>query len=93
MKIDLHIHTRTCSDGNLSIEEVFKEAKRRNIDLISITDHDSVDCQERAIVLAREYVISYIIGVELNVTFQYPGSKSISLDFLGYQYDIGNQAL
>ncbi len=93
MKIDLHIHTKTGSDGNLSIEEVFKEAKKRNIDLMSITDHDSVDCQERAIVLAKEYGITYIPGIELNVTFQYPDNKSISLDFLGYQYDIGNQAL
>jgi len=93
VKIDLHIHTKTCSDGNLSIEEVFKEAKRRNINFMSITDHDSIDCQERAIALAREYDIAYITGVELNVTFQYPGSKSISLDFLAYQYDIGNQEL
>ncbi len=93
MRIDLHIHTKTGSDGNLSIEEVFKEAKRRNIDLMSITDHDSIDCQERAIALAREYGITYIPGVELSVTFRYPGSKSISLDFLGYQYDINNQAL
>jgi len=94
MKIDLHIHTKTCSDGNLSIEEVFKEAKRRNIDLMSITDHDSVDCQERAIALAREHGISYITGVELNVTFHYvDDDKSISLDFLGYQYDIGDQEL
>jgi len=93
MKIDLHIHTRSCSDGNLSIEEVFKEARNRNIGLMSITDHDSIDCQERAIVLAREYGIAYIPGVELNVTFQYPGSTLISLDFLGYQYDIGNQTL
>jgi len=60
---------------------------------MSITDHDSIDCQERAIALAREYDIAYITGVELNVTFQYPGSKSISLDFLAYQYDIGNQEL
>jgi len=93
MRIDLHIHTRTCSDGNLSIEEIFQEAKRRNIDLMSITDHDSIDCQERAIALAKEYGIAYIVGVELNVSFQYPGSKSISLDFLGYQYDIGNKEL
>ncbi|GAH64054.1 unnamed protein product, partial [marine sediment metagenome] len=85
MKIDLHIHTKTCSDGNLSIEEVFQEAKGRNIDLMSITDHDSIDCQERAMALAKEYGIFYITGVELNVTFQYPGSKSVSLDFLGYQ--------
>jgi len=94
MKIDLHIHTRTCSDGNLSIEEVFQEAKNRSIDLISITDHDSVDCQERAIDLARKHGMSYITGVELNVTFHYPeGDKDVSLDFLGYGYDIGNQEL
>jgi len=94
MKIDLHIHSKTGSDGNLSIEEVFQEAKKRNIDLISVTDHDSIACQERAITLAREYGISYIPGVELNVTFHYPNEdKAISLDFLGYQFDISNQEL
>ena len=94
MKIDLHIHTRTCSDGNLSIDDVFKEAKARNINLIAITDHDSIDCQERAIVLAKDYGIFYITGVELNITFQYPDeNRDISLDFLGYQYDINNKNL
>jgi len=92
MKIDLHIHTKTGSDGNLSVEEVFREARKREIGLMSITDHDSVDCQEKAIALAKEYGIAYISGVELNVTFQYV-NKSVSLDFLGYQYDIGNQEL
>jgi len=94
MKIDLHIHTKTGSDGNLSIEEVFQEAKNRNINLISITDHDSIDCQERAIALARQYGISYIPGVELNVTFHYPDEvEAVSLDFLGYQFDIANLEL
>ena len=94
MKIDLHIHTKTCSDGNLTIEEVFQEATKRNIGLISITDHDSVDCQERAIALAKSRGMSYITGIELNVTFHYPESdKDVSLDFLGYGYEIGNQAL
>jgi len=94
VKIDLHIHTRTGSDGNLPIEEVFQEAKNRNIDLISITDHDSIDCQERAVALARKHGMSYVTGVELNVTFHYPeDNKDISLDFLGYGYDIGNQEL
>ena len=94
MKIDLHIHTKTCSDGNLPIEEVFEEAKNRNIDLISITDHDSIDCQERAISLAAECGMSYITGVELNVTFHYPEmNRDIPLDFLGYRYDINNQEL
>ena len=27
MKIDLHIHAKTSSDGNLSVEEVFQESK------------------------------------------------------------------
>ena len=92
MKIDLHIHTRTCSDGNLSIEEVFKEAKNRNIDLMSTTDHDNIDCQEKAIALAKGHGISYITGVELNVTFRYLG-ESVPLDFLGYGYDIHNEEL
>jgi hypothetical protein len=38
--------------------------------------------------------MSYITGVELNVTFHYPeGNKDVSLDFLGYGYDVGNQKL
>jgi predicted metal-dependent phosphoesterase TrpH len=94
VKIDLHIHTKTCSDGNLSIEEIFEEAGRRNINLISITDHDSVDCQERAIALAKEHGMSYITGIELNVILHYlETDKDVSLDFLGYGYDIGNQEL
>lgn len=93
MKIDLHIHTRTGSDGNLSIEEVFEEAKSRGVELLSITDHDSADCQKAAISLARGHGISYVTGVELNVTFQCPGGKHVSLDFLGYQYDIDNREL
>ena len=94
MKIDLHIHTRTCSDGNLPIEQVFQEAKNRNIDLMSTTDHDSTDCQETALSLAKEHGISYITGVELNVSFHYPvQDKVVSLDFLGYGYDIHNQNL
>ena len=93
MKIDLHIHSKTGSDGNLSIEELFEEAQKRNIALMSITDHDSIDGQERAIALAGEYGITYLTGVELNVTFPSPGGRSISLDFLGYQYDINNEVL
>jgi predicted metal-dependent phosphoesterase TrpH len=93
MKIDLHIHTSTGSDGNLPVEAVVREAAQRKLDLISITDHDSIEAQERAIALAKEYGIAYITGVELNVTFSYPGSKSVSLDFLGYRFDIKNRAL
>jgi len=96
MIIDLHIHSKSCSDGNLTVKEVVKEAKIRNIGLISITDHDSIGCQEKAMALARKNGIRYISGVELNVTFSHPRyhkGKSISLDFLGYQFDVKNKEL
>jgi hypothetical protein len=96
MIIDLHIHSKSCSDGNLTVAEIFREAKIRNIGLISITDHDSIDCQEKAMALARKSGIRYISGVELNVTFSHPRykeGKSVSLDFLGYQFDIQNREL
>jgi predicted metal-dependent phosphoesterase TrpH len=92
MKIDLHIHTKTGSDGALTIEEVFLEAKRRNIDFISITDHDAIHQQRRAEELAASHGIRYITGVELNVTFTY-SKKSVSLDFLAYGYDYLNPEL
>lgn len=93
MKIDLHIHTKTGSDGALPVEDVLREAKNRNLSLMSITDHDSLDAQEKAITLAREYGIRYVCGIELNVTFQPPQGKAVSLDFLGYDFDITNRAL
>jgi predicted metal-dependent phosphoesterase TrpH len=95
MKIDLHIHSN-CSDGKFTVQEIVKEAKIRNIGLMSITDHDSIGSQEIAIDLAKKEGIRYVSGVELNVTFSHPRyheGKSISLDFLGYQYDINNNEL
>jgi predicted metal-dependent phosphoesterase TrpH len=96
MIIDLHIHSKTCSDGNLSVEEIIKEAKARNINLMSITDHDSIGCQKQAMTLAQKNGIHYISGVELNVSFSHPkfqNGKEVSLDFLGYQFDINNRTL
>ncbi len=95
MIIDLHIHSKS-SDGNLTVEEIVKEAKARNIEFLSITDHDSIGCQEAALELARNAGIRYVTGVELNVTFSQPRyhqGKPVSLDFLGYQFDAKNKEL
>ena len=48
MIIDLHIHSKA-SDGKLTVQEIFKEAKTRNIGFMAITDHDSIGCQTQAI--------------------------------------------
>jgi predicted metal-dependent phosphoesterase TrpH len=96
MIIDLHIHSKTCSDGNLTVEEIVKEAKARNIELMSITDHDSIGCQEEAMVLASKNGIRYVSGVELGISFSHPRyheGKSVPLDLLGYQFDVKNKEL
>ena len=95
MIIDMHIHSQS-SDGAFSVKEIFKEAKLRKIGFMSITDHDSIGCQERALNLAKKVRIRYVSGVELNVTFSHPTyhqGKPVSLDFLGYQFDAKNKDL
>jgi predicted metal-dependent phosphoesterase TrpH len=88
--IDLHIHSKEGSDGRMTVQELFAEASRRGLEVMAITDHDSVRAQEPARDLAREYGIRYLHGVELNVTFSHPDflkGKAKALDFLGYGYD------
>jgi predicted metal-dependent phosphoesterase TrpH len=95
MLIDLHVHSKS-SDGALTVNEVIEEAKRRRIEFMSITDHDSIDCQEVAVDLAGQAGIRYVSGVELNVTFSHPRyreGKPVSLDFLGYQFGVADRAL
>ncbi len=95
MKIDLHIHSKN-SDGKLSVAEIIREAKARNISFLSISDHDSIICQNQVISLTKKEGIRQITGVELNVTFSHPkyhDGKTVSLDFLGYQFDPDNIAL
>jgi predicted metal-dependent phosphoesterase TrpH len=80
----------------MTTSEIFQEAHRRQLHVISITDHDSIDCQESAASLAGKYHMKYITGVELNITFSHPryrDAKPISLDVLGYQYNVRNGPL
>jgi predicted metal-dependent phosphoesterase TrpH len=41
MIIDLHIHSKTCSDGNLPVEAIIEEAKSRNVGLQTTTRLDA----------------------------------------------------
>lgn len=96
MIIDLHIHSKNCSDGSMFIEEIVKEAKARNIRVMSITDHDTIGCQKKAEALAKKNGIQYVYGIELSVSLldpEHTKGKLIPLDFLGYQYDINNREL
>ena len=96
MKIDLHIHSKDGSDGKMGLADIFRHAAERKVDLISITDHDSIEAQEKARDLAIRYGIRYLTGVELNIRFSHPAyrdAKPISLDMLGYGFHIHDAAL
>lgn len=96
MNIDLHIHSKNGSDGRWDVTDIFAEAEKQAIGFISITDHDSLAAQGLAMALAQSYRMKYVTGIELNVTFPHPdyrGGRGISLDFLGYGFDIYDHAL
>lgn len=65
MICDLHCHT-SLSDGSLGIEDTIVQAKRTNIDFISLTDHDTLSSFSRAAVLGERYGVKVIQGVELS---------------------------
>ena len=61
MICDLHCHTKL-SDGSLGIEDVIAQAKRMNIDFLSITDHDTMASFSRADVLgSRQMAMPFIV--------------------------------
>ena len=65
MICDMHCHT-TLSDGSLGIEDVIIQAKRLNIDFLSITDHDTLSSFSRAAILGERHGVKIIQGVELS---------------------------
>ena len=69
MLVDLHIHTYY-SDGTMSPKEVVEDAKRKNLGIISITDHDVLDSYEELKVEAEKAGIITIRGVEIDSIFE-----------------------
>ena len=61
---DLHMHS-TCSDGELTPEQLVAMAQKRNVKAIAITDHDSVESYERASAAAADTEVHLIPGTEI----------------------------
>ena len=69
MFADLHIHTYF-SDGSQSPEEVVRIAKERNLLVISICDHSTLDAYDRLYTACGDAGIKLVLGVELDVYWQ-----------------------
>lgn len=87
MSADLHLHS-SYSDGTDSPAELIDIALINNLDIIALTDHDTVAGLEETITIGRKKGIEVIPAIELS-TFQ--GKAEIHI--LGYFIDYGSKNL
>lgn len=61
---DLHVHTNHSKDGESSVEDILRQAEAEGLDVIAITDHDSVDGAKEALSLPTTVLV--IPGIEVS---------------------------
>lgn len=81
MLTDLHMHSYY-SDGTMSPREIVEDAKKRNVQLIAITDHNVLDSYTELKEAAEEFVIKVIRGVEIDARFE-----DIVVHILAYNFE------
>ncbi|MDP5460094.1 PHP domain-containing protein [Alishewanella sp. SMS8] len=71
MKIDLHSHT-THSDGLLSVSELLSRALSVKLDVLAITDHDTISglTEAQQWLKAEQAPVKLIAGVEISTAWQ-----------------------
>jgi predicted metal-dependent phosphoesterase TrpH len=87
LRIDLHVHTRE-SDGFSSVREIITLARKEKIGTLAITDHESTQGIEQALLLASASGIKIIPGIELLTCY-----KGIEVHLLGYFKNVNNHDL
>lgn len=86
-KVDLHIHTNY-SDGHFTPKQIVDLAKQRDLEIISITDHDNLAAIKEAQESGKKVGIEIIPGLEISSDVR---DKEIHI--LAYLFDIDNQEL
>ena len=87
LNADLHCHS-TVSDGTLEPEALAARAQANGVELWSLTDHDEVGGQRRALAAARALGLPYLSGVEISVTFAH-----LTVHIVGLGFDPDNEQL
>ncbi|SFC90477.1 PHP domain-containing protein [Clostridium uliginosum] len=80
-KGDFHIHS-TFSDGKYTPKQVVMLAKKKDVDIISLTDHNSTAGIDDAIMAGEEIGVKIIPGVELSTRY-----NNAKVHVLGYFKD------
>lgn len=86
-KADLHIHT-TVSDGRLSASEIVAEAVKRELGIISITDHDSYEGYFEAVKAAELLDLEVVPGSEITSEFH-----ERECHLLAYGFDVEDEGM
>jgi predicted metal-dependent phosphoesterase TrpH len=68
-KIDLHLHSHY-SDGKSSCRDLIRLAAKSKVEMVSVTDHDTLAGLEESIEAAKEFSIPYICGVEISTNVE-----------------------
>ena len=87
MHLDLHVHT-TCSDGQVSPEQVVMLARKAGLHAIAITDHDTTSGVARAQAEGARLGLRVIAGTELSVN-----AEGGEMHLLGYGIAPGHPAI
>ena len=87
LNADLHCHS-VVSDGTLTPEELAPRAAANGVELWSLTDHDEIGGQHRAIAAAHAAGMAYLTGAEISVTF-----AGVTVHIVGLGFDPDNAAL
>lgn len=66
--VNLHIHT-AYSDGGKTVAEIVDGLKAAGVKYFSVTDHDTVEGNAKAAVLAKKHGIKFCTGVEISSCF------------------------
>ena len=69
MKFDLHIHSKYSYDSFLSPEKIIRTAKKRGLDGIAVTDHNTVKGGIEALKINRDEDFQIIIGAEMKTEY------------------------
>ncbi|PJG85891.1 RNase RNM [Conservatibacter flavescens] len=80
LKYDLHCHS-TASDGVLSPTALINRALENGVDVLALTDHDSIAGLEEAKLAAQAAGIRLINGVEISTQWENRGIHIVGLDF------------
>lgn len=86
-RIDLHMHT-TASDGLLEPAALVSAVQNANLQIFSVTDHDTVDALPEVEAKARALGLRLIPGIELSAMW-----RRVEFHILGYFVDPADAAL